>query len=263
MAWNPTRTQLTTASFTALRAWRAETFTQTATVTNALADSPGRERTEVPDLAQLVSSDPHALLPVLDLLMRESDPTGFWRKVRAMARLYDGDLQGAIADNPAYAIPARSPQCSPRELDLSPFYNQLLSPIGRMDPGTHLGELPVAVHTLDGTTFDLRGIVQISGTSPHHEIFPEAVSQIPVGQYCRKLHALQATEYEANDGTTVGRFVLLYRDGETRELPIVYGEDLRNWWTIHGEPTNTPNAHIVWRGNCPRAREAGRSLRLW
>ena len=91
---------------------------------------------------------------------------------------------------------------------------------------------------------------------------PKDVRGVRIGQHCAQLHMLQAGCQDA-DGTPVGRYVLHYADGETRELPIIYGQDIRNWWTVRGESTNTPNAQVVWRGNCPMAASNGESLRLW
>ena len=48
-----------------------------------------------------------------------------------------------------------------------------------------------------------------------------------------------------------------YADGETRELPIVYGQDIRDWHSA-GEHGKMSRASTVWRGR----NAAGADIRL-
>lgn len=77
------------------------------------------------------------------------------------------------------------------------------------------------------------------------------------------MHLLQATGWEAADGTEVGRCVLHYENGAKEELPIVYGRDLRNHWMVPSEPMQTDRAAVVWRGQQPDATANGRTLQLF
>lgn len=176
---------------------------------------------------QRSSANPDDLIPFLDHMLARGENRYFWRKARATARLWMGDLTGAAADDPAYAIPARDPRSRPQEIDLTPFYNRLLVKDGMGALGKDLAELPVGRHSLDGTVFDLRGMIRLKGSGPG--AYPEQITGIPIGQPCREIHVLHATGSGAEDGTPVGGYVLHYADGTRHELPIVYGFDLRDW----------------------------------
>src|SRR5262249_18745771 len=79
---------------------------------------------------------------------------------------------------------------------------------------------------------------------------------------CRMIHCLQAAnEGESVTDPRIGRYVLHYADGQTAELPLEYGKDLRDWGTISGEAKETPNATIVWTGDKPLATFNGQTLR--
>ena len=54
-------------------------------------------------------------------------------------------------------------------------------------------------------------------------------STASVAQLARKLHFLQACSFSTSAGTRIGTYYLHYRDGQQAELPIVYGEDLRDF----------------------------------
>jgi hypothetical protein len=85
-----------------------------------------------------------------------------------------------------------------------------------------------------------------------------------VGAKCRVIHCLQAAAWgEGVTDSRIGRYVLHYADGQTAELPLEYGKDLRNWATISGEPKETPNATVVWTGNTPRAASNGQTVQLF
>ena len=52
---------------------------------------------------------------------------------------------------------------------------------------------------------------------------------IRVDQAARRLHVLQSCDHGDPDGTRIGTYRLHFGDGGTVELPIVYGEDLRDF----------------------------------
>src|SRR4029079_5960694 len=112
------------------------------------------------------------------------DSRGLWRQTRATVRLWTGDLAGAAEDNPLYAIPVRDPRATARQIDLTAHYNELLVPDGRGAFGCDLAALPRGLNTLEGTLFDLRGIIQLSGAAPdpRASTFPREVKDVPISQ---------------------------------------------------------------------------------
>lgn len=209
-----------------------------------------------------------SLLPFLDATVAEEAPetaeTGFsrYRSLRGVARARLGDFAGAAQDRPEYGILPRDSACTPREMDLTPFYNLSLGTWGIWPLDNRLPITP-GRQNLGGVTFDVRGALCVDGDHPGHGQFPRQIQDIPVGLTVSTLHLLQATSFETTDGTRVGDLVLHYADGQERRLPIVYGEDTRNWWTVSNEAPTTPRAKVVWTGDNDYAHANGQRLRLF
>ena len=165
------------------------------------------------------------------------------------------------ADQPAKPalgnFPARDAQATPKQIDLSRFYNaSLLEPWHRGTPGNHLSELPTGLQELDGTRFDIRGIVQISGAplNAAGKSFPHEVSGIPVNLKTARLHFLHGTGFIDSDGVILGQYVVHYANGEKENSPIIYGQTVRDWWYYAGTPKEAADSHIAWTGNNQAAK---------
>ena len=48
-------------------------------------------------------------------------------------------------------------------------------------------------------------------------------------------------------GTTVGAYLVHYANGESREVPIVYGQDVQDWWLSEPVPADS-GLNVVWLG---------------
>jgi hypothetical protein len=85
------------------------------------------------------------------------------------------------------------------------------------------------------------------------------VALVLVGQRCRALRFLQATEGEPRlEGSTVARWIIHYADGSTCEWPVIYGDHVRDWWWwVLEEPLEAKQATVVWRGKSPIWDPAG------
>jgi hypothetical protein len=95
-------------------------------------------------------------------------------------------------------IPARNPNATAQQLDLTRFYN------ARLDHDWTVSDDPIVDHTLetlpvglqmfDEVKFDVRGLIQLDGSElrsfGYH--YPPRVTAIPVGQRCRRVHFLHA-----------------------------------------------------------------------
>ena len=64
------------------------------------------------------------------------------------------------------------------------------------------------------------------------------------------------------DGTRIGRYTLHYEDGSREEIPIVYGQDVRDWWTTP-YPQKVTNGKVAWEGDNACAKEHGHRIRLY
>lgn len=181
---------------------------------------------------------------------------------RASARLFAlaGRAAEVAPDNLALrGIPARDPQATERQLDLSAWYNCRLDedPIPG-DAGNTLEELPRGLQTFAGVAWDVRGMVQL-GNKDRLRRFPLAVSGITVGAKCAALHFLHAAEFvQVPPGAEVGRYVVHYADAGRAEVPVGNGRELGDWW---GEPA--PTLEAAWRGTGRPARQKKMPLNLF
>jgi hypothetical protein len=168
-------------------------------------------------------------------------------------------------------IPVRDPKTDSRLIDLSGKYNALLTEQWHPDAnglpsgGNHLGTLPRGVQKLGGTDFDVRGVIQLTGTQAEFAgaAFPNSQTGIKVGQKCKRLNMLHATGWRTEDGTAIGKYVLHYAGGTQAILSIVYGVDVRDWWNSSSEPMEAKSAAIAWSGSNPATEATNGSLRLF
>ena len=102
---------------------------------------------------------------------------------------------------------------------------------------------------------------------------PEKVEEIKVGQKFAKLHILHACGYgggpntagaagHVEDDTEIGSYKINYADKTTETIPIVYGQDVRDWWYIEGEK-ETARAKVVWKGENEQAKKLNSKVRLY
>jgi hypothetical protein len=152
-------------------------------------------------------------------------------------------------------------------LDLAGKTN--LKRIDLSGPGDYEGngqaELPPGDHTLGGVLFRLGdGVIQLGSARGPEK--PEAAEGILVQRKIARVHVLHAGQWTPDEPLprrpVIGEFLLHYADGSTASLPIVYGVDVREWWTIDGGKPVT-RGRVVWTGANLRSDERGVSLRLY
>ena len=125
--------------------------------------------------------------------------------------------------------------------------------------------MPRGIQKLGGTDFDVRGVIQLTGTQAEAvgAAFPKEQTGIKVGRKCKRLHFLQAAGWQAEDGKVIGRYLLHYAGGETASLNIVYGADALDWWKGAAEAKPPQSPTVVWTGSNPAAEAVGGSVRLF
>src|SRR5262245_261476 len=110
--------------------------------------------------------------------------------------------------------------------------------------GNTLASVPAGGETFGGVVFNVEEKILHLG-STLVERYPEKVAGIKVDATCAKLHILHATCFgggpnEAGsvghvpDGTAIGQYMVRYSDGSGEGIPIVYGEDVRDWFFVDG-----------------------------
>ncbi len=215
--------------------------TLTRTVGNALFEN------------YLATQERQAQLQRQIMTQRDGDVTAFDEViVRNPQWAFIPQPKPKVPAKPSKKIPARATGTDKRMVDLSKYYNAGLNETwhkGGMSNNT-LKDLPKGIETLGGTSFDIRGIVQLSGRQAEQELsvqFPEEVANITVKQKGQKIHFLHCCGWPSPKGASIGAFVIHYQNGESRSVPIVYGVDVQDWW-MNEDVTSDSKLNVVWRG---------------
>jgi hypothetical protein len=153
---------------------------------------------------------------------------------------------------PSDPIPARDGNAGEHLIDLTAHYHGALTETWHKGglANNSLANLPSGIQTFGGVQFDVRGVVQLSGRAPAQLLsvrFPKAIEGIAVEQSAKTIHFLHAAGWASPIGTVIGHYVVHYTDGQAHEIPIVYGEDVRDWWTQANE-AGQGSAEPVWSG---------------
>jgi outer membrane protein assembly factor BamB len=130
-------------------------------------------------------------------------------------------------------------------VDLQAKANQkLIDDVGR--PGNSLAALPTGVQTFGEVRWKIgAGLIQLSGKSSTDR--PAKAEGIKVDLPLSRLHFLHATHYQAPEDTVVGYYVVTYEDRSQQKVPIVYGQDISDWWYRDGARI-PKRAEIAWKG---------------
>ena len=164
-------------------------------------------------------------------------------------------------------------------VDLKPYANQKLTDnFGSGREGNNLKALRSGGRTFAGVNFKIgEGVVQLGSKLLQAEK-PNKVEGIKVGQACAKIHVLHATGYGNGqtvgeegkegdplfvaDGTKIAEYQIRYADGSSATVPVVYGQDVRDWWFTE-KAKGVTRGKVVWQGDNELAKEIGSRIRLY
>ncbi|MBN1580763.1 MAG: hypothetical protein JXA89_08670 [Anaerolineae bacterium] len=194
--------------------------------------------------------------------MTESAPFLIALTIEPNETVYEGFSMARIDD--FCPVAPRSSQASPDLVDLSKHYTSSLDDNWFCHAGHDLRDLPRGVQVLGGVAFDVRGLVQLAASKSIDVtgvVFPEAVKGIAVHRAGRRLHFLQACFWNTDEGAKLGEYVIHYADGQTRTAPILYGQNIMDWWVRPGGGQLT-EAETVWRGTNPATSSMGLTTHL-
>jgi hypothetical protein len=107
---------------------------------------------------------------------------------------------------------------------------------------------------------------------------PKKIEGIKVGHACAKVHILHATGYgngstigqEGMDGdplfirngTKIAEYTIRYEDGKSAAIPVVYGEDVRDWWFVEGAK-GVSRGKVAWQGENELTKSFNCRIRLY
>jgi hypothetical protein len=164
-------------------------------------------------------------------------------------------------------------------VDLKPYANQKLTDnFGSGREGNNLKALRSGGRTFAEVNFKIgEGVVQLGSKLLQAEK-PNEVEGIKVGQVCAKIHILHATGYGNGqtvgeegkegdplfvaDGTKIAEYQIRYADGSSASIPVVYGQDVRDWWFTE-KAKGVTRGKVVWQGDNELAKEIGSRIRLY
>jgi RNA polymerase sigma factor (sigma-70 family) len=123
-------------------------------------------------------------------------------------------------------------------IDLRPYINTALtdSPAsGIGNNGNNLAELPSGTNIYAGVPFDVEGLIQLDGTNMlmFGKHYPIEVDNVRINQRCVKIHLFHGANwiYLHDFGTTVAKLILHYADGSAREIEIIAGQHIFDFWS--------------------------------
>jgi len=182
-------------------------------------------------------------------------------------------LMIAVIGCVAGAVPRVSTEQKFSFVDLQPYANQKRADnLGTGAQGNNLAELPAGEQVFGAAKFKVgEGLLQLG--SKVLEKMPEKVEAINVDRKLAKLHLLHATCFGGGpnkpgdawfvvDGTLIGEYRVNFEDRSAIIIPIVYGQDVRDWFYVEGEKEPS-RGKVVWKGENERAKEVHARIRLY
>jgi len=166
----------------------------------------------------------------------------------------------------ARRFPARNQNAPEQCLDLTEFYNAMLSESWHGGRENTLAELPTGLQTFGGVQFDVRGIIQLGTKSNSATNFPTELHGIGVHQKCRRIHFLHAAAWgnPPDNGSHIADYVVHFATNQMRvDVPVDYGPTVLNWHTRPGEGDAADKLNVVWTGENAVSRREGNKLRLF
>ncbi|HAV65232.1 MAG TPA: hypothetical protein DCY13_23025 [Verrucomicrobiales bacterium] len=141
-------------------------------------------------------------------------------------------------------------------LDLSKFYNaELASSLHEANPaGPTLAAFPKGRNRFRGIPFEVGGVIQLQGRMLSEALpdrYSTSVTGIPVNQQATQVHFLGGAGWNVQNPIVIGHFMVHYEDGESTEVPIIYGRHVVDWWN---PPTpDQQEVRVAWSGTIQKS----------
>ncbi len=164
-------------------------------------------------------------------------------------------------------------------VDLASYTNQKLTDnFGSGRDGNDLKSLGKDSRTFVGVNFKLgAGVIQL-GSDRLEAKKPKKIEGIKVGKLAAKVHIIHATGYGNGsvlgqqgkegdplyiaDDTLIAEYKIRYDDGKTATIPVVYGQDVRDWWFGEGAK-DVKRGKVAWQGDNELAKGFEQRIRLY
>jgi len=167
------------------------------------------------------------------------------------------------AAHPGNSIPERSPEAAVQQINLDALYNHALNDDIHHKPDNTLSSLPSGIQNLGGVSWDIRGLIQLSGLNSDSItslVYPDKVEGIRIGQRAKTLHFLHGSAWNIDaPEMEIGSYKIHFKDGTSEKIPVIYRRNIWDWWGTENEPETSP----VWTGKNPRTSERNMHIRLY
>ena len=160
------------------------------------------------------------------------------------------------------------------QIDLQPRANQRLTEALHFPDGggrNNLKQFPQGEQTFEGVKFRVgEALIHLAG-KPYAPDKPEKVEGIPVNKAFAKLYIVHGTgygggppsaRYYVEDGTLIGKYQVHYEDKSVRTIPIVYGQDVRDWWN-RDDSRQVTRGKVVWTGENDFSKDENIKIRVY
>jgi len=153
-------------------------------------------------------------------------------------------------------------------VNLEPQANQKLSAnFGSGADGNDLGALKKGLRTCAGVNFKIGEKVIQLGSKLHKTERPNKAEGIKVEQKFAKLHILHSTEYGEGgavieEGTRIAEYKVIYDDKTSETIPVVYGQDVRDWW-FYPNSKEVTRGKVGWKGENEYCKSFNAELHLY
>ena len=157
--------------------------------------------------------------------------------------------------------PAHRPGAKLIYIDMQPKANQKLTEALHGPEGLDLKELPRGEQELGGVKFRIVDALMQLG-SRRMSKRPQRFEGIRVGTTFTRLHILHGTGFAdrgIEEGTEIGRYVVRYEDRTEEQIPIVYGENVRDWWR-NNDLRPVSCAEVAWIGRNAFTRRISKAV---
>jgi len=160
-----------------------------------------------------------------------------------------GPPEGAVVARRAQAAKEKA---APKfvTLDLQAWANQALKEGPDVHNGNNLARLPTGKFTFEGTVFQVHEkMIHLQGQ--HAPDWPEKVKGIKVGSKFHELRMLHANQQAVANREEIGRYVVHFADGTEVRIPLIFGENIANWFSWPAERKRgaaATAAVVAWNG---------------
>lgn len=158
----------------------------------------------------------------------------------------------------------RSPLSTDDQIDLTDYYSTSLDDDWFHHSGHDFHDVPKGHQAFNGIYFDVRGLILLGGSGSLKICglaLPEELLGIRINRSGKAISFLHACAFDSPPNTQIGEYIVNYVDGSCVSVPIVYSENVMDWWE-NPEEGQVSKAKETWFGSNAATRRVGKRTRL-